>query len=490
MEKVSKPQRQLFGHPVGLTVSSFMALAQAFGNYGMSAILIYYLYKSTASGGLGFTQDVSAQLVNVYNSLMFMAGIIGAYVADRFIGVRKAMVVGYLMKTVGYALLAIPGGGVPLYLVSQLVLLFSAASMGTSLYAMAGKLYKKEDSRRDAGFSVMYIMNNVGAIAPVITGSIALALNYHAGFLFAAVIQGAGFILYVMTAKSVYGDIGMKPDDPFPATRRKKMIAYMLIGAVAVIATLILLFVTGVLTPKSFSNIISTISIFIPLVYLVIIITSKKTSPEEAVKVRYFIFIFVCNCFNMMIWSQSTSILAIYAAEQVNLNFLGMEWTPAAFQTVPAVFAVVFGSILGALWTKMGAKQPNTAKKFGLGTFLWGLGPIFMVIPFMLYSSDVKVSPLWLIVFYAIIILGEGLTSPIGMASATMVAPAAFTAQMVTVWQLSQSTGAGLSAIAVNFYKQGHESTYFLVIGGITAGIGLLVWLLNKNIASKMQHGK
>lgn len=491
-EKVikEKPQRQLFGHPIGLTVSSFMALAQAFGNYGMSAILIYYLYKTTGEGGLGFTQDVSAQLVNVYNSLMFMAGIIGAYVADRFIGVRKAMVIGYFMKTLGYTLLAIPGGGIPLYLSSQLILLFSAASMGTSLYAMAGKLYSKDDPRRDAGFSIMYIMNNVGAIAPVITGSIALALNYHAGFLFAAVIQGAGFILYILTAKSVYGDIGTQPDDPFPAEKRKKMMATMLIALVAVVAVLVALFAGGILTPTSFSNIISTISIFIPLAYLAVIITSKKTSKEESVKVRYFIFIFVCNCFNMMIWSQSTSILAIYAAEQVNLNFLGMEWTPAAFQTVPAVFAVVFGTILGALWTKMGTKQPNTAKKFGIGTFLWGLGPIFMVIPFMLYSSDVKVSPMWLIVFYAIIILGEGLTSPIGMASATMVAPAAFTAQMVTVWQLSQSTGAGLSAIAVNFYKQGHESTYFMVIGGITAGIGLIVWLLNKKIGHKMATGE
>lgn len=493
MEKgtVKNPlEKTLFGHPIGLSVSSIMALAQAFGNYGMSAILIYYLYKASGQGGLGFTQDNAAQLVNVYNSLMFMAGIVGAYVADRFIGVRKAMVYGYLLKTIGYLLLAIPAGGIPLYLASQLILLFSAAAMGTSLYAMTGKLYTREDPRRDGGFSVMYIMNNVGAIAPVITGAIALALNYHVGFLVAGVIQGLGFLLYILTAKKVFGDIGMKPDDPFPADKKKATMLKMIIGLVVVVVALVLCFVLGILTPTSFSNLISTISIFIPLAYLVIIITSKKTSEQEAVKVRYFIFIFVCNCFNMMIWSQSTSILAIYAAEKVNLHFLGINWTPAAFQTVPAVFAVIFGTVTGALWTKLGKRQPNTAKKFGIGTFLWGLGPLFMVIPFNLFASDVKVSPLWLVIFYALIIFGEALTSPIGMASATMVAPVAFTAQMVTVWQLSQSTGAGLSAIAVNFYHEGHEAAYFMVIGGITALIGLIVWIFSKKIGHKMEYGK
>lgn len=483
-------KRTIFGHPIGLGVTSIMALCQAFGNYGMSAILIYYLYKASAAGGLGFTQANAAQLVSVYSSLMFMSGIVGAYIADRFIGVRKAMWIGYLLKTCGYLALAIPGGGVSLYFASMIILLLSAASMGTSLYAMTGKLYSKEDSRRDGGFSIMYIMNNVGAIAPVITGAVALSLNYHMGFLIAAVVQGLGFLLYFATAKKIFGDIGLQPDDPFPADKKRKMAASLLLGFIAVVGVVVLLFVTGIVTPTSFSNIISTISIFIPLVYLAVIIMSKKTSKLEATKVRAFIWIFVCNCFNMMIWTQSTSILAIYAAEQVNLHFLGIEWTPAAFQTVPAVFAVIFGAILGALWTKLGNHQPSTPKKFGIGTFLWGLGPIFMVIPFLLFPLDVKVSPLWLIVFYAIIIFGEAMTSPIGMASATLVAPVAFTAQMVTVWQLSQSTGAGLSAIAVNFYKQGHEAAYFLAIGSITCLIGLIVWIFSKKIGQKMLTGK
>jgi POT family proton-dependent oligopeptide transporter len=284
-----------------------------------------------------------------------MAGIVGGYVADRLIGVRKALYINFTVKTIGYLMLAFPGGP-GMYFASQCCLLVAAMCAGTSLYALAGKLYGKTDSRRDSGFSIMYIMNNVGAVAPVITGTIALILNYHAGFLFAAVIQGLGLVVYALTAKKVFGDAGMEPDDPAPANERKKLsftIAAILVGVIVIVGGL---FKTDILTPTSFCNNISAISIFIPMCYLFLIITSKKTSKEEARRVGPFIWIFVCNCFNMMIWWQSTSILAIYAAERVDLNLLGFTLTPASFQTVPAIQAVVFGSVCGWLWMKLGNK--------------------------------------------------------------------------------------------------------------------------------------
>ena len=482
-----RDDKRFIGHPHGLGITSTMVLAQAFGNYGMSAILIYYLYSAVADGGLGFSETNAAQFVNVYSSLSFMAGIIGGYMADRFLGVRKAMSIGYLVKTIGYLLLAIPGGGTIFYLASQAVLLVAGICMGNSLYALCGKMYEKGDDRRDGGFSIMYIMNNVGAIAPIITGTIAQIWNYHMGFLFAAVIQGLGWIIYMATQNAVFGDAGKAPDDPVPGEEKTKFMVKIFGGLLVFVAVVGGLFAGKIITPTIFCNAVSSISIVIPLIYLFVIYTSKKTSREEATRIIPFVFIFVANCFNMMIWNQSTSILAIYTAERVNMNFFGYELTPAAFQTVPAVYAVLFGSLAGALWTKLKNRQPSTPAKFGIGTAFWALGPLFMVIPFMLYPADVKVSPMWLMIFYALIIWGEAMTSPVGMAASTKVAPVAFTAQMVTVWQLSQSTGSGLSAIAANFYKPGHETGYFLFIGGVTLAVGLVLCVLQKKLAKMME---
>lgn len=482
-----KEDKRFIGHPKGMQITSTMALAQAFANYGMTAILIYYLYTSVSEGGLGFSHANAAQFVNVYTAFAGIAGIIGGYVADRFLGVRKAITIGYAVATAGYFLLAVPGGGPALYLASQIMLLAAAVCRGNSLYALAGKLYAKDDGRRDSGFSIMYVMNNVGAVAPVITGTIAQVLNYHMGFLFAAVIQFIGWIIYAASQNKVFGDAGIEPDDPFSDEKRNKMLFGITASLLVFVLVVVVLFVTGIVTPTAFCNVVSVVSIFIPIIYIVYIYNSKKTSKEEAVRIIPFIFIFAANCFNMMIWNQSTTILAIYAAERVNMNFFGFKLTPAAFQTVPAVYAIIFGTLAASLWTKMKEKQPNTPLKFGIGTVFYGLATLFMIMPFVLYPANVKVNPMWLMIFYALMIWGEAMTSPVGMSTASKVAPVAFTAQMMTVWQLGLSTGSGLSALAVNFYKEGSESIYFLEIGGATFLIGLILWIFNKKLDKMME---
>ena len=87
---------------------------------------------------------------------------------------------------------------------------------------------------------------------------------------------------------------------------------------------------------------------------------------------------------------------------------------------------------------------------------------------------------------YVLIIFGEAITNAVGYSSASLVAPKAFTTQMMTVWSMSQSTGAALSTLAVNFYHEGSEANYFLMIGGITCVVGLLVMIFAKKIEKGM----
>lgn len=487
VKKDFKDDKRFLGHPMGMGTVSFMTLCHGFASYGMSAILIYYLYATAAQGGLGFSQINATQFVSLYSTLSFLCGIMGSYMADRFMGVRKAIRIGFIVRTLGFVLLAIPSGGTPMYLGSQFLLLVSAASMGPSMDALAGKMYQNGDTRRDGGYSILYIMNNVGAIAPVITGTIAQANGYHLGFLLSAILQGVGYILYRFTENKCFGDVGLEPDDRVEDSKKKSLIIKVSTIVGGILVLIVVLFATGIFTPTSFANTVSTIAIFIPIGYMILIAKSEKTTSEDAKKIKVFFLLFICNSLAMMVWNQSTGILAVYAAERVNLNFFGFELTPAAFQTVPAVYAVVFGIIVSALWTKLGKKQPNTPMKFGIGTILWGIGPLFMIIPFVMFASDVKVSAMWLLIFYVFIILGEAITSPVGPSCTAAIAPKAFTVQMFTVWKLSQSTGAGLSTLAVNFYKPGSEAMYFLGIGLVTCLVGLGVCFYNKKIEATMK---
>ena len=485
-----RTQHAFLGHPKAVGTLSFMQLCNSFANYTMSAILVYYLYATVDAGGLGLSQTDAAQLISLYSALVLLAGLVGSYVADRVLGPRTALRCGRVLSAVAYVLLAIPGTGIPGYAASQGLLIFAAMLNGRSLESVMGKMYEPGDERKDGAFTITYTIANIGAAVPAIAGAISLAAGYHAAFAVGAVAAVLGVAAYLLTEKKFFGPIGDTPDDPVPDEAKKKTLGIIIVATIVFVAALVALFTTGTITIKQFANTMSTAAIFIPLVYLGYIIKSKKTSKDEASRVVALLPLYACNCLSMLVWTQSTSVLAIYTEQSVDLNLFGITISPATFQTVPAILGFVFGAAAAALWVKLGDKQPNNPWKVGAGTVLWGLGPVFMCLPFLLYPAGVKVSPLWIVFFYVLIIAGEALNSPTGYAAASTVAPAAFATQMITVWSLSQSTGAGLSTLASQFYVEGGEVPYFLVMGGITILVGAIVAVCSKKLNAQMLKGE
>lgn len=480
-----RKERSFLGHPRAVGLLSFLQMTMSFGTYGMSAVLIYYLYATTPEG-LGFTQNNAAQLVSLYSTLSVAAGLIGSYIADRILGPRKALGFSRIVQTIGYIFLAIPGLGAIGYVVSQAFLIFGLMLSGRSLEALVGKMYEKGDGRRDGAFSITYVISNIGAAAPVLSGTIAAISGYHAAFALSAVLSLAGVIAYYAGQKKFFATIGALPDDPIEREKVKPFLFKFIGTLIAVGVILTVLFTSGILTITKFSNIMSTVIIIIALSYLTYIVVSKKTTKKESGHVLSLVPIYICNCFAMLVWYQSTSILAVYAETSVNRNLLGFEITPAAFQTWSSILAVTFGTIVMFMWTKLGTRQPSAPVKVGIGTILWGLGPILMIVPFLIYQPGVKVNPIWLLTFYIIIMIGEAFTSPVGYSSATSVAPKAFATQMVTVWSLTQAVGAGLSTLSVNFYKEGSEAKFFLLIGGVTILSGIIILIFSKRINKGM----
>ena len=478
-------ERSFLGHPRGIGVLSFRYMTNSFANYGMMAVLVYYLYAAVP-GGLGLGKTDAAQLMSLFNALVILFSAVGSYMADRVFGIRGALRLNALVLPIAYIVLSIPGLGIPGYALSMGLLLFGSMISGRALDSLTGKMYAKGDKRRDGAFAITYVISNIGAMIPSVTGTIALISGYHAAFALCAVMSTLGSILYLILERTMFGPIGSEPDDPLPPKAREMTVGMML-GIIAVVTVaLVLLFTQGILTVKSFSNMVSTVSLFIPFGYLVYILTSPKTLPEEKKHIFYLIPMFISSSVAMLVWYQATSILSIYAETSVNLVFFGHQVTPAIYWTLQAVFAVLFGSVVTGLWGKLGNKQPSTPAKMGIGTALYGIGTLIMVIPFQMYAPGVKASPFWLVAVYALVIIGEAISYPAGNSAASIVAPAAFSTQMMTVWAMGLSTGASLSTLVSNFYREGHESGYFLAIGGVTVAVGCTVFLLSKKLAIGM----
>ena len=460
-----KKQTSFLGQPKGVGSLSFMQLCNSFSSYGMTAVLIYYLYAK-APAGLGFPKDMAAQLVSLYSGALALTGIIGSYVCDRILGCRKSLLVARFLNFLGFVFLALPlgTGG---YVASMVCLAVGPMFGGRCLEALLGKFYERSDARRDSAYTISYVISNIGAAAPVIAGIVANAMGYRSAFALSAILAFLGLVVYLVTYKPFFGNIGIEPDDPLPASKKRSFIIRMVVILAAAIAVIVICFATGKLTVSAFVNAVSTISIIIPILYFVVICVSRKTSKEERRRVLCLIPAFFCNAVTLLIWTQTTSILAIFYDEKVNRVLFGYEMSPASFQTIPAVWAIIIGSIFTAMWTKLGKHQPFGTTKMGIGTIFWGAGAMIIALLYVLYPGDIKINPLWIVLFYFVLMAGEGFTCPTGYSLSSLAAPKAFLAQMITVWSMSQAIGAGMNTLAINFYHKGSEIPFFLGIGAV-----------------------
>lgn len=459
------------------TSLSLLSVGSGAALYGVSAILVLYLYAPVHAGGLGLDRISAAQLVALFSALSFTAGVLGSYAADRLAGTRAPLTWGTGLRVIGIMVLAWPYPSLGLLSLSIGLQIIGSGLMGQCLNALTGALYAGVPGRLASAFSTLYITNNIGAAAPLITGMLALRFGYPVGF-----FAGGGILLltafpFIVMQKRWFGAIGSLPVSPLPRQRRHHLVAKSL----AITGVIILLVLFGMATHwlsiARASTLIGCLSALLPVGYVVAIYGSPQTTSHERPRVLGFTAYLIGNAITMMIYGQSTGILAIYAADSVRLNWLGIRWTPAVFQTVPALFAILFGTLMAFLWSCLGQRQPPASLKYGVGLVLWGLGPAFMALPLRLYPASQRVSPLWLIGFYLLIVLGESLTSPVGTAMATRIAPHAFATQMITVFALSQSAGSALAAVTANWYRPGHEAAYFTIIGAIgwLAGVAMLL---------------
>ncbi len=126
-----RKQRSFLGHPKGVGTLSFMQLCNSYASYGMSAILIYYLY-AVKPEGLGLSQANAAQLISLYSACSLMFGIVGSYVADRILGTRRALCFSRAVTVLAYVCLALPFGGIVGYVGAMCLLLVSAMLCGRS----------------------------------------------------------------------------------------------------------------------------------------------------------------------------------------------------------------------------------------------------------------------------------------------------------------------------------------------------------------------
>lgn len=483
----SVPQKGFFGHPKGLFTLFFTEFWERFSYYGMRAILVYYMYYEVSKGGLGLNESTALSIMSIYGALVYMSGIIGGWMADRLFGTSKAIFYGGILIMFGHLFLAIPGS-VSMFFVSMVLIVIGTGLLKPNVSSVVGDLYATEDHRRDAGFSIFYMGINLGGfLAPLMVGTVGMKYNFHLGFGLAAIGMFIGLVTFVVTKKKNLGLAGTNVPNPLSPQKRKKTFTIIGLGTTMIAIICAITIPKGILTVDSFIALIGFLGLLIPIIYFVVMYRSSKTTDKERSRIIAYIPLFIASVMFWAILEQGSTILANYADKRTQLDFGSIHISPAWFQSLNPLFIITMAPVFAWLWMKLGDRQPTIPQKFSLGLLFAGLSFLVILLPAYLGGSDSLVNPLWLVLSYFIVVLGELCLSPVGLSATTKLAPAAFSAQTMSLWFLSNAAAQAINAQIVKFYSAETEMLYFGVIGGISILLSLLLFLIAPRIQRLMK---
>ncbi|WP_255323061.1 oligopeptide:H+ symporter [Lysobacter sp. K5869] len=195
------------GHPKGLYVCFFTEMWERFSFYGMKALLLLYLLKYHLFG-----DDAGYDLIGAYGGLVYAVPVIGGLLADRYLGMRKAVVLGGALLVLGHLGMAYEGHAAQMvngkvvrdetamqaFYLSLALIIAGVGFLKPNISTIVGKLYAQDDPRRDSGFTLFYAGINVGALfSALICAFLGETYGWKYGFGAAGIGMIAGLAMFL-----------------------------------------------------------------------------------------------------------------------------------------------------------------------------------------------------------------------------------------------------------------------------------------------------
>ena len=447
-EMTAVSEKQWFGHPRGLATLFMTEMWERFSYYGMRALLMLYMVGSTQKPGMGFSVEKSAQIYSLYTALVYLMGVPGGFVADKWLGHKRAVFVGGCIIAAGHFSMAFPA--VPSFFLGLCLIIIGTGLLKPNVSTIVGTLYTKEDQRRDAGFSIFYMGINLGAfIAPLLTGPLAQGFkifrfswsgNWHYGFAAAGVGMVIGLIQYSMGQKYLIA----KSEAKTPQTKAVET--------------------APAIAKQSF--------------------TGEEWGRIAAAS--------ILTLFALIFWAgfeQAGSSLTLFADRATRLVVMGFTYPSSVFQSVEPLFVIIFSPIFAWLWIRLGRREPSSPAKFTLGLFFLCLSFV-LILPAAKYfqMNNERVSPMWLVGLYLLQAFGELCLSPVGLSMVTKLSPARIVGFMMGVWFFATAMGNYVAGWVAGLVGTRPFSEVFM-IAAVTAAVMTLILAALIPVIKRMMGG-
>lgn len=482
----------IMGHPKGLFVLFFAEMWERFSYYGMRALLIFYLTKHWL-----FSDEKSGVIYGAYTALVYITPVLGGYLADKYLGQRKAVLFGAVLLTFGHFLMGFEGDGgtsssaLNIFWLALAFIIVGSGFLKANISVMVGQLYPRTDVRRDGAYTIFYMGINLGAaIGSLLCGYLGETYGWSYGFGAAGVGMLLGLIVFIWGKPLLLGR-GEAPDPARLAAPVAGIKFEWLLYAVGLLAVVLCWWMVQNQT------VVGTVlgAAGAVLVLYVLFVAVTKLERQDRDRIFAAMFLIIGSILFWALFEQAGSSLNLFTDRYVD-----RAGVPASvFQSINAIYIVLLAPLFAGLWTMLGRKglEPSAPAKFGLALMQLGLG--FLVLKWGADAVGLEnATPvIFIFLIYLLHTTGELCLSPVGLSAMNRLAPAHMASLIMGTWFFASATGnfaAGLIAAATGSEAAAGEGAgkgvvldVYWTIGLVAIGVGVAVLVISPLI-KKLMH--
>ncbi|PKP64859.1 MAG: MFS transporter [Alphaproteobacteria bacterium HGW-Alphaproteobacteria-7] len=487
------------GHPKGLFVLFFAEMWERFSYYGMRALLIFYLTKHWL-----FDDGSAGVIYGAYTALVYITPVLGGYLADKYLGQRKAVLFGAILLTFGHFLMGFEGNGgqdaasLNIFWLALAFIIVGSGFLKANISVMVGQLYPRTDVRRDGAYTIFYMGINLGAaLGAILCGYLGETYGWAYGFGAAGVGMLLGLIVFVVFKPLLLGR--GEPSDPaklagsvmgiklewllYAVGLAAVITCWWLVQNQAVVGTLLgvggtilILYVLGEATFRFVHGsyaasptlplaifglggllaIVAFIGMFLGSIsetgalnltlagfgvsLLVVIWQSIINRNQDRDRIFAAMFLILGSILFWALFEQAGSSLNLFTDRHVDRSMLGFEVKASMFQSINAIYIVLLAPLFAWLWTALGRRGLEPSTPAKFGLALMQLGAGFLVL--VAGAATGNMTPvIFIFLIYLLHTTGELCLSPVGLSAMNRLAPAHMASLIMGTWFFASATG-------------------------------------------------
>jgi len=478
-------QKQFLGHPVGLYILFLTEMWERFSYYGMRAILVLYLVAEVGieNAGLGWSNEDALALYGWYTMFVYVASIPGGIIADKILGQKKSVFVGGMLLVAGHSVLAIEAMWA--FYTGLTLIVMGVGMLKPNISTMVGGLYPKhEQDKRDLGFYIFYMGINLGAAASaLIVGYIGETIGWHYGFGLAGIGMAFGQLTYWYGQRYLTHVGNLVIDERDESEKTDSNLISSIFKSNNSIVGFMITFALGMviwLLNGSLNYGLLVMGLAFAVGVAIVVYNDGNKIEKDRILVTYLSFLII-----IVFWGsfeQAGGLLNVYAKQKTDLLINGFLVPASWFQSVNAIFILIFATIVGSFWVwwKNRKRESSSLFKMAIGVIIMGWGFFFMSAASMQYEVEGLSSMHWLVLAYLFHTIGELCASPVALSFITKLAPDRWMAFMMGAYFAATGLGNKIAGLLGESATEIGEFKIFTGIAVFCTIFGLLVLLIIK----------